>query len=344
MNIYRIVLTGGPCAGKTTACNTIKKYLKDKNIPCLVVPETATELIPNIVFKEIRNLYEFQELVMKRQLVKEVDTLLYARNNYKDYDKCVIIYDRGLFDNCAYLESINDFRRLLSRFDLDEVTSLERYDMVIDLLSLATCKESEYNLSNEARTEDVSYARILDNKTSNVWANHHNLKILRSDVSLKEESENIINLVNNLLEDKVESKVLKYEVDKEKSDLSRYMNDSYLYVTNHVFDMYNGYLCNVAVRTRDLRYASYILEIYTENDNERKIVHKEIVDTDILGDLCRKYKFVNSFSAKEYNFVENGILYKLSVGNESTYLEIIDSDKVIVPSDIVVSKNKIKRK
>ena len=342
MNIYRIVLTGGPCAGKTTACNTIKKHLKDRNIPCLVVPETATELIPNIVFNEIKNLYEFQELVMKRQLVKEVDTLLYAKKNYKDYDKCVIIYDRGLFDNLAYLDSIKDFRKMLSKFNLDEVTSLERYDMVIDLLSLATCKEKEYNLSNEARKEDVSSARILDNKTSNVWANHHNLKILRSDVSLEEESNNIINLIDNLLDGKDNSKKLKYKIDIENSDLSKYTNNEYLYVTNHTFDMGNGYLCDVIVRTINFQYASYILEIYKENSNEKEIVHKEIIDTDILGYLCRKYKLINSIAKKEYNFVENGILYKLSITDES-YLEIIDSDKVI-PNNIKLIEDKIKRK
>lgn len=44
-NIVRIVLTGGPCAGKTTAIASIKQDLTQLGMKVLVVPEAATQLM-----------------------------------------------------------------------------------------------------------------------------------------------------------------------------------------------------------------------------------------------------------------------------------------------------------
>lgn len=44
-NIVRICLTGGPCAGKTTAIASIKQDLTQLGMKVLVVPEAATALM-----------------------------------------------------------------------------------------------------------------------------------------------------------------------------------------------------------------------------------------------------------------------------------------------------------
>jgi signal recognition particle GTPase len=43
--IYRVCLTGGPCAGKTTALATLAQSLTDKGYNVLQVPEAATILM-----------------------------------------------------------------------------------------------------------------------------------------------------------------------------------------------------------------------------------------------------------------------------------------------------------
>jgi thymidylate kinase len=43
--IIKIVITGGPCAGKTTAMSWIQNYFTRKGYVVLFIPETATELI-----------------------------------------------------------------------------------------------------------------------------------------------------------------------------------------------------------------------------------------------------------------------------------------------------------
>lgn len=40
--IYRICVTGGPCAGKTTSLTTIRSHLQEKGFKVLEVPEAAT--------------------------------------------------------------------------------------------------------------------------------------------------------------------------------------------------------------------------------------------------------------------------------------------------------------
>ena len=45
MDIKKIVITGGPCAGKTTAMSWIQRHFTKQGYTVLFVPETATELI-----------------------------------------------------------------------------------------------------------------------------------------------------------------------------------------------------------------------------------------------------------------------------------------------------------
>ena len=49
-HIFRICLTGGPCAGKTTAIASIKQDLTQLGVKVLVVPEAATILMKGGAF------------------------------------------------------------------------------------------------------------------------------------------------------------------------------------------------------------------------------------------------------------------------------------------------------
>lgn len=72
VNIIRICITGGPCAGKTTAIAAIKQDLTQLGMKVLVVPEAASALMrggANIVsgnFTETQGV-QFQKSLMKLQ-------------------------------------------------------------------------------------------------------------------------------------------------------------------------------------------------------------------------------------------------------------------------------------
>ena len=185
MDIFKIVFTGGPCAGKTTQINMVKKYLEDKGYTVMCVSETATDLYNlGLKYKFINNQIDFQTLVLKAQSFKEN---LLDENIQNKSEKIVVLYDRGILDNKAYFDNLRDFDYILKQSNLKEINILDNYDLVIDLVSLAACDPKKYEIdSNDARTETVDYAKKLDERTSNVWAGHHNFSIFNSNTSIKE--------------------------------------------------------------------------------------------------------------------------------------------------------------
>ena len=66
VKVSKIVLTGGPCAGKTTALTWINNYFSQRGYTVLFVPETATELISNGVAPwTCGTNYDYQSLQIK---------------------------------------------------------------------------------------------------------------------------------------------------------------------------------------------------------------------------------------------------------------------------------------
>ena len=72
MEITKIVITGGPCAGKTTAMSWIQSNFTKLGYTVLFVPETATELITGGVAPwTCGSNMEYQKCQMQLQLEKE---------------------------------------------------------------------------------------------------------------------------------------------------------------------------------------------------------------------------------------------------------------------------------
>lgn len=106
-NIVRICLTGGPCAGKTTAIASIKQDLTQLGMKVLVVPEAATALmnggafIVSGKFTESQGL-AFQKCLMRLQVALE-DAFIDIAKLADTREDVVILIDRGLMDGSAYV-------------------------------------------------------------------------------------------------------------------------------------------------------------------------------------------------------------------------------------------------
>ena len=74
-SITRIVLTGGPAAGKTTLISRIlKEFRQEDGWKVITIPETATELISGFGIRPFGNcvsMEDFQYFVIEDQLHKE---------------------------------------------------------------------------------------------------------------------------------------------------------------------------------------------------------------------------------------------------------------------------------
>ena len=158
--VTKIVLTGGPCGGKTTALAKIEQFLTERGIKVFIVSESATELIRGGIRPfgdQSFSMVTFQDFILNYQLAKEK---IYDMVAQDWNDACVIIYDRGLMDNKAYITD-EEFTSLLNRYGYQELDFLDRYDMVIHLVSAADGAEKYYTLeNNKSRSEGVEEAKL----------------------------------------------------------------------------------------------------------------------------------------------------------------------------------------
>lgn len=171
MKIVKIVVTGGPCGGKSTALSYIKRTAEAHGFRVLTVGETATELIKGGVAPwTCATNATYQGFQIALQMYKEEIFLAAAKT--MDADKLLLVCDRGLLDNRAYMTEEEFFSCLASRGDtLDGY--LCRYDAVFHLVTAARGAEAFYSTENNtARTETPAEAREVDDRLLLAWAEH----------------------------------------------------------------------------------------------------------------------------------------------------------------------------
>ena len=149
--ITRIVLTGGPAAGKTTLISRIlKEFRQEDGWKVITIPETATELISGFGIRPFGNcvsMEDFQYFAIEDQLHKEKLALKAAQ--MVPEEKVLIVYDRAVLDDKAYITD-EQFRETLAYFGRTEQQVLAGYDAVLHLVTCAKGAEFAYNYGNAA--------------------------------------------------------------------------------------------------------------------------------------------------------------------------------------------------
>ena len=198
--ITRIVLTGGPAAGKTTLISRIlKEFTQEKGWKVVIIPETATELISGFgigPFPGCMSMLEFQYFVIEDQLHKERLALKAAETVPEE--KVLVIYDRAIFDDKAYI-SDEEFREVLAHFGKTEEELLAGYDAVLHLVSCAKGAEFAYDYGNAARYETVEQAAALDDRIIAAWTGHPHLRIIDNTTAFEEKLERLLHEILSFL-------------------------------------------------------------------------------------------------------------------------------------------------
>lgn len=336
MNVYKIVLTGGPCAGKTKVIEALPKRLEEMGYYVIVVPETASEFIrskmkPRRTRKD--NLL-FQELLLNTQLTKEKTAEKYAESIKSEQD-VVILYDRAIIDNRAYL-SQEDYDDLLRKYNINEIELMDKYDLVINLISTATAKKDSYEL-NDVRKESIEESSYRDKLTSLAWSIHRNLKVVKPTDTMDEKIDIVLNYIFDLTKNNQKIELNKFEVDENNSDLSIYNKDNskkinikkiYLNSSlkdgfNHVITkkQYNGYISYDKCKCND--------EIVKDSSRITKDEYLEKTSTYGVNNI------------KEYEstvFIDNGNYYRLVNNNDNVYLETNIKDEIDIPNNITLKQ------
>lgn len=195
--ITKIVLTGGPCAGKTTAMNWIQNFFQKQGYKVLFVPETATELITGgLTPWETKTYSDFEGILFDLQMEKEK---LFEEGAKKlPNEKILIVCDRGLLDNKAYMPK-RDFDYLLKSKKLSEVKLRDSYDAVFHLVTAAKGAKKYYNLDNAARTETVEEATKIDDSLIASWTGHPHFRIIDNSTDFETKMKRLLKEISNVL-------------------------------------------------------------------------------------------------------------------------------------------------
>ena len=337
--ITRIVLTGGPAAGKTTLISRIlKEFTPEDGWKVIMIPETATELISGFgigPFPGCMSMLDFQYFVIEDQLHKERLALKAAEAVPEE--KVLIIYDRALFDDKAYI-SDGEFRTVLAHFGKTEEEILAGYDAVLHLVSCAKGAEFAYNYGNAARYETVEQARAIDDKTIRAWSAHPSLHIIDNSVDFEDKINRAIAAIYRVLGREVP--------DQEKSKYLIAMPDVDTLVTKYgaiATEMMQTYLAGVTPlaerRVRQQRSGTEYLYFYTEKRvgedgkrwvTERPISEKEyiryLMESDLTLRAVRKTKYRFQYAGRPmeidvYPFsAEKAILFAYGAGHDGAEL------------------------
>jgi len=194
--IYKIALTGGPCAGKTTALREIWLFLRKKGYNVVIVPETATELINGGITPSEIGQITFQKNLLELQIKKEEIFTKSCEQLNKDV---VVVFDRGVLDGKAYLAD-EEYEQILDELNLDENELINFYDAVIFLDSAAMSNDNIYSTSNNpARNETAKEARKINIRTQEVWNKHKLFTVIRSEADFENKISNLLSVIENLV-------------------------------------------------------------------------------------------------------------------------------------------------
>ncbi|MBF1054710.1 MAG: AAA family ATPase [Prevotellaceae bacterium] len=179
-DIKKIVLTGGPCAGKTTALVKVIEHFSSRGYKVFTIPEVPTIFLQagmDYLTKNQDWFYEGEKSTLEIQLAFEDD---FTRMAQTINGPVVIICDRGALDISAYLPT-EMWEKITGLCNVTTQQLRDRYDAVLHLVSAADGAEQYYNTtSNEVRTEGIEKARLLDRKVIQAWTGHPHLRVINN--------------------------------------------------------------------------------------------------------------------------------------------------------------------
>lgn len=168
----RIVLTGGPGGGKTTAADLFRREIGEDVV---VVPEAATLLysggFPRVGVNGVRRATQ--------RAIYHVQTNLEDAQS-AHYKSRVLLCDRGTVDGAVYWpdDPMGFFEHLGTTLERE----LARYDGVI-FFETAAVGGISIEGGNPTRIETTEEAMALDQKLKKLWSQHPNFVFIPHDNS-----------------------------------------------------------------------------------------------------------------------------------------------------------------
>lgn len=158
MKTYKIVLTGGPCGGKSDSIEFLSKKLLEQEYSVKIVEETANSLLKLGYIPSVNiSTFDFQNLLFKIQFLNEY--MSEGKSN-------ILLCDRGLFDSKVYIGN-DDFQRILNLNKVEEKEVFLTYDSALYFRSISYEYPDEF--SKKRIYESPEVGRIRDERCKEIW-------------------------------------------------------------------------------------------------------------------------------------------------------------------------------
>jgi predicted ATPase len=185
----RIVLTGGPGGGKTTAADLLRRELGSRVV---IVPEAATILFaggfPRAQQWDANRAAQSAIFHVQRNL-EDVQAALYPERT--------LLCDRGTVDGAAYWYDGEEafFHTVGTTLDAE----LARYDAVVFFETAAVAGLSIEG-GNPVRNESLSQAVALDRRLRTLWSRHPRFTLIEHHSSFLKKIVGALSVLQRLVE------------------------------------------------------------------------------------------------------------------------------------------------
>lgn len=198
MDIKKIVITGGPCAGKTTGMSYLEQELTKMGYKVVFLNESATELILNgLGLGANKTNLDFERNIIQLQREKEKLYVEFCKN--LPDEKVLLVCDRGIMDCKSYMTDY-EFNQALEQLSLDKIQVRDNYDAVFHLVTAAKGAEHAYtNSNNQARRETLEQAIEADNRTMNAWTGHPHFRAIDNSTDFENKMKRLVKEICSFL-------------------------------------------------------------------------------------------------------------------------------------------------
>ncbi len=343
MEITKVVITGGPCGGKTTAMGKVQKEFSRIGYKVLFVPETATELITGGVapWTLVTN-EEYQKCQVSLQKRKEEIFECAARK--MGAEKVLIVCDRGVMDNRAYMND-TEFKNVMEALGLNEIEERDQYDAVFHLTTAAKGALEAYTLANNgARTETPEQAAAVDDKLIAAWTGHPHFRVIDNSTTFEEKLNRLVGeiaaFLGELVPMEIERKYLIRYPDVKK--LEEMPNCEKVEIVQTYLHSTEDAEMRVRQRGRDGKFMYYWTEKRRLSDMSRAEIERRIHQEEYIAFLMQADPSRRPIRKTRYCLTENSRYYEIDIYPEWERQAIMEVDlrsedeEILFPKDIQV--------
>ena len=326
--IKKIVLTGGPCAGKTTALVRINNHFSNLGYKVFSVPEVPTMVSGagwNYLTDNHDFYYEGEKVILELQLAIE-DKVERMAATLKE--PCVIVCDRGAMDISAYISPEMWEELTESCGTCTKELRNNRYDAVLHLVSAADGAEKYYTVATNAQRYEqadeagLAIARSLDKKIIQAWTGHPRLRVINNGDNFEHKMNRVLKEIGAVLE-------LPQHIEEERKYIVELTGELPECIESEIVQTYLVAEPGCEVRLRQRAANGNVTNIHTTRrrvSDTDELVTERIISNNLYETMLQQADpYRRTIRKNRKSFIWKGQFFELDTYTEPTQLMILET-------------------